>query len=88
MKKNLDEITMEFINDKKLPYLKKLGYSENEEILILGASFSSFQDGYNIANKKFEQAKELIEYFVNRVEEGSIKSKNTYKLYKEFLENN
>lgn len=47
-----------------------------------------FRHGYNLANKKFEQAKELIEYFVKRVEEGSIKSKITYKLYKEFLENN
>jgi hypothetical protein len=47
-----------------------------------------FISGYNLANQKFQKAKELLEYFTNRVEEGSIISKTTYKLYKEFLENN
>ena len=32
-----------------------------------------------------QEAVELIKYFVKRVEEGSIKSKVTYKKYKDFL---
>jgi hypothetical protein len=31
------------------------------------------------------EAVELIQYFVKRVEEGSIRSKTTYKKYKDFL---
>jgi len=70
--KTVEELATEFHNLN--PYSEDVKYG--------------FISGYNLANKKFEQAKELIEYFVNRVEEGSIKSKTTYKLYKEFLENN
>jgi len=32
-------------------------------------------------------AVQLIQYFVKRVEEGTIKSKTTYKMYKDFLNN-
>ena len=33
------------------------------------------------------EAVNLIQYFVNRVEEGSIRSKVTYEKYKQFLRN-
>ena len=33
----------------------------------------------------FSEAIELLEYFVDRVDKGSIRSKTTYKIYKEFL---
>lgn len=45
----------------------------------------AFVKGYKEANKKLLIAVKLLEYFVNRVEEGSIKSKTTYQLYKDFL---
>lgn len=70
-----------------LPKINKRIDNETQNDIVL-LSELSFKHGYNLANQKFEQAKELIEYFVNRVEEGSIISKTTYKLYKEFLENN
>lgn len=34
----------------------------------------------------FPEAVELIRYFVNRVEDGSIRSNTTYKKYKDFLD--
>ena len=37
------------------------------------------------APNKFPEALKLIEYFVNRVEEGSIRSQITYLKYKDFL---
>ena len=37
------------------------------------------------AKKQLNEAIDLIEYFVKRVEEGSIKSKTTYTKYKNFL---
>lgn len=35
---------------------------------------------------ELDEAVKLIQYFVNRVEEGSIRSKKTYAKYKEFLD--
>ena len=37
------------------------------------------------AKKQLNEAIDLIEYFVKRVEEGSIRSKTTYTMYKDFL---
>jgi len=53
IRKNLEEITMEFINEKIIPHLKKYDFDLNEEVLIIGASRTGFQEGYNLANKKF-----------------------------------
>ena len=44
----------------------------------------AFIEGYN-SNKTYQKAIELIEYFVKRVQEGTIISKTTYRLYKDFL---
>ena len=35
--------------------------------------------------KKYAEAVELLEYFTDRVEEGSIRSRATYEKYKSFL---
>ena len=36
--------------------------------------------------EQLKESVELIQYFVNRVEEGSIRSKKTYAKYKAFLD--
>ncbi len=56
----------------------------------LRADPESFSQGFKkhqeLTDKKFQEAKELIEYFVNRCEEGSIRSRTTYAKYKSFLD--
>ena len=37
------------------------------------------------SERKLKRAVELIKYFVQRVEEGSIRSRTTYNMYKSFL---
>ena len=42
-------------------------------------------DSADQGTELFSEAVELIEYFVNRVEEGTIRSSKTYTKYKDFL---
>ena len=44
-----------------------------------------FKAHQELTKNKLDKALELLQYFVIRVEEGSIKSKTTYTMYKEFL---
>lgn len=85
-KNYLEQELSKFIKNEIDP--KCISYDNKEYTVVTNVAKFSFRHGYNLANEKFEKAKELLEYFVKRVEEGSIKSKTTYKLYKEFLENN
>lgn len=84
---NFEQELSKFMLFTILPKINKRIDNETQIDIVL-LSELSFKHGYNLANVKFEKAKELLEYFTKRVEEGSIKSKTTYKLYKEFLENN
>ncbi len=36
--------------------------------------------------EELKEYKKAIQYFINRVEEGSIRSKTTYKMYKDLIE--
>jgi len=45
----------------------------------------TFQTDNLLCHKCQKEALEVIEYFVKRVEEGTIRSKVTYSKYKEFL---
>ena len=42
-------------------------------------------DMEKLKEQLFEEALQLIQYFTDRVEEGTIRSKTTYKKYKDFL---
>ena len=45
-----------------------------------------FIAGYNFAEKELEEYRKALKYFTNRVEEGSIRSKTTYEMFKNLLE--
>lgn len=36
--------------------------------------------------EEVKEYKKALQYFINRVEEGSIRSKTTYKMYKDLIE--